>query len=65
MGIGSDSVDGRRHDGEEQRPLNRLCHLAHQSHGRGEPPEPWAMAAIAERNVTQLMYDDPGHTGAI
>ena len=39
--------------------------LPTQSHGRGEPPEPWAMAAIAERNVTQLMYDHPGHAGAV
>ena len=65
MGIGSNSVDGRRHGGEEQRPFDRLCHLAHQSYGRGEPPERWAVAAIAERNVTQLMYDNPGHAGGV
>ena len=65
MGIGSNSVDDRRHGGEEHRPFDRLCHLSHQSHGRGKPPERWAMAAIAEGNVTQLMYDHPGHADTV
>jgi len=65
MGIGSNSVDGPRHNGEKQRPFDRLCHLTHQSYGRGEPPERWAVAAITERNVTQLMDNHPGDAGAV